>query len=196
MFKKGDFYESFCSDVIQLISIIVSAVLTIVSLIISVLALKQSQKSIKLTEQSVLETNRPYLAIYKETIFVSNNKHEYLILKNFGNTGATIESFHSNPQLIRKIDKKQIFEHLSGSFIAPGQSISTMYSINGDRFDDISEHSITIKYSDQISQYENSIIINNDLDQDIVIAKSMTSENAPLQRVIVKATEEYLRHHL
>lgn len=72
------------SDVIQLIGILASLITSIIAIIISVLTLKQNSKTID-------ETSRPYVAIYAKTTNFQS-PHYYLVVKNFGQSGATISS--------------------------------------------------------------------------------------------------------
>lgn len=85
------------SDIIEIVSIITSTLLSVISLWIAVKSLKQSQKSIEIAELSIEESNRPYVVVYRDFIQVLNTAHEYLVIKNFGNTGATIDSLEISP---------------------------------------------------------------------------------------------------
>ena len=72
------------SDVIQLIGILASLITSVIAIIISVLTLKQNSKMID-------ETSRPYVAIYAKTTNFQSPQY-YLVINNFGQTGATISS--------------------------------------------------------------------------------------------------------
>lgn len=79
------------SDVIQLIGILASLITSIIAIIISVLTLKQNSKMID-------ETSRPYVAIYAKTTNFQSTQY-YLVIKNFGQTGATISSIKCSPDI-------------------------------------------------------------------------------------------------
>lgn len=79
------------SDVIQLIGILASLITSVIAIIISVLTLKQNSKMID-------ETSRPYVAIYAKTTNFQSPQY-YLVIKNFGQTGATISSIKCSPDI-------------------------------------------------------------------------------------------------
>ena len=72
------------SDIIEICGIAVSLITGIVAIIISVKTLKQNSKMIE-------ESTRPYITIYFQTTTVRTPR-AYFVIKNFGNTGATISS--------------------------------------------------------------------------------------------------------
>ncbi|WP_258956444.1 hypothetical protein [Enterococcus malodoratus] len=199
IFQKGVliYMQLSVSDLIQLVSIIISALLTIVSLVISVRALKQSQKSIELTEKSILDSNRPYIVIYRDYIQVSSTVHEYVIVKNFGNTGAVIDDISFSPILLDDIRGKKVFEHIAGIFIAPGQSISTVSSVNVfKREKDLPDTSISIAYHDDIKKYENRYSFSDNILHDILVSKTNPSKNKSVQQIMTTVSEEILRRQL
>lgn len=102
-----------CSDVIQIISIISSSILSIIAIVISVLTLVQNHKII-------FESNKPNIVIFSKVISFSS-PYTYLILKNFGNSGATLLNVESNKDLKSFFDRVP-FENLKNTFIAPNQS--------------------------------------------------------------------------
>lgn len=183
-------------DIIQIIAIIVSTVLTVASIIISVKALKQSQKSIELTENSILEANRPYVVVYRDYIQALSTVHEYIVIKNFGNTGATIDSLVFNPKIINDVNHKPVLENINGMFIAPNQAISTASAANVMAREDLNMVIAEIEYHDNIGNYKDSFALNDDFLYDLVLPKSNPSKNKSLEEVIVKATEEILRRGL
>lgn len=104
------------TDLIQIIGIFVSLITSIVAIVISVKTLKQNSKMIE-------ESTRPYLVIYgSSTNFQSPNF--YLVLKNFGQSGAIVQSFTSNLDLANYSYNENYvpFSHIAGTTIAPGQS--------------------------------------------------------------------------
>lgn len=126
------------SDIIGIISIIVTTALTIVSLFIAVKALKQSEKSIKLTEKSIEDANRPYLACYLSSVDVGYFQ-KYLIFKNFGSTPAIITNIEMSNNSI-DIGVGLGFDSLNNTTIAPGQKFITT-------FDELLDSPLKIKIS-------------------------------------------------
>lgn len=68
------------SDIIEIISIIVSTFTSIVAIFVSVKALKQNNKMLE-------ESTRPYVSIYVESITLCEQS-SFFVIKNFGNTPA------------------------------------------------------------------------------------------------------------
>lgn len=102
-----------CSDIIQIISIICSSILSIIAIVISVLTLVQNYKII-------FESNKPNIVIFSKVISFSS-PYTYLILKNFGNSGATLLNVEYNKDLKSFFDRVP-FKNLKNTFIAPNQS--------------------------------------------------------------------------
>ncbi|MFR1687963.1 MAG: hypothetical protein ACLSVX_12375 [Massilimicrobiota timonensis] len=95
----------------------------IASLITSIVAIWISVKTLKQNNQMIEESTRPYITITgKMTNF--QNQSFYLVLKNYGSSGATITKFTCNENLTDYVfDSKYIpFENMCGTFIAPNQS--------------------------------------------------------------------------
>lgn len=104
------------SDIIQLIGILTSLITSIIAIIISVLTLRQNSKMIA-------ESTRPYVVIYSKTTNFQSPAL-YIIVKNFGQTGATISSIKSSPNIanLSMLNDRIPFDNFSGTFISPGQS--------------------------------------------------------------------------
>lgn len=101
------------SDIIEIVSIICSSILSVVAIVISVLTLKQNN-------QMVFESNKPNIVIFAKMISFTT-PYLCLILKNFGNSAATILSVESNESIINLADREP-FKHIHNTFIAPNQS--------------------------------------------------------------------------
>ena len=78
-----------CSDIINIISIVINSLLAIVAIFISVKTLKQSSKAI-------IESSRGYIVFYIDTPLGGN---QYLVLKNFGHSSATLKSINIIPEI-------------------------------------------------------------------------------------------------
>ena len=185
------------SDIIEIISIIVSAILSIVSLWIAVKSLKQSQQSIELAELSIEESNRPYVVVYRDFIQVLSTAHEYLVIKNFGNTGATIDSLKIDPSYSSDRDIHfNDFSNLKNTFIAPGQSISSAIFANVANNKRAGETKIFIKYHTAQKCYSDTFCINENIRRDILVTKTNPSKNKTVEEILVKTSEELLRRSL
>lgn len=115
-----DFFSKFTiSDWLTLIGIIASLITSIVAIWISIKTLNQNNQMIE-------ESTRPYIVISGETTNYSEPKF-YLMMKNHGSSGATITKFECNfdlSEFSHNINYKP-FEHIVGTFVAPGQSFLT-----------------------------------------------------------------------
>lgn len=124
------------SDKIQTISIICTSILSIIAILISVITLIQNNKM-------VFESNKPYISIFSKVISFSS-PHLYLVLKNFGSSGATILNIDYNAELDTFFERKP-FKNMKNVFIAPNQSF--VYPLDFDKnIDSIINFKITYKY--------------------------------------------------
>lgn len=101
------------SNQIEIFSISIGSVTSIIAILISVVILIQNNKMI-------FESNKPYISIFPKAISFSS-PYIHLILKNFGNSGATILNIEYDDILNTYLSRKP-FEHMKNVFIAPGQS--------------------------------------------------------------------------
>lgn len=114
--------------------------LTIMAIVISVLTLIQNNKMI-------FESNKPYISIFSKIISF-NSPHLFLILKNFGTSGAIIVNIEYDEVLDSYFYKKP-FENMKDVFIAPDQSY--VYPIdNEENIDSIINFKVTYKYLGKI----------------------------------------------
>ena len=171
------------SDIIEIISIIVSTILAIISLWIAIKSLKQSQKSIELAELSIEESNRPYVVVYRDFIQVLNTAHEYLFVKNFGNTGAIIESLEISPPY-------------DDSDVNFDQSISSVVFADSANNKRTGITEISIKYRTTHKSYSDIFCINENIMSDIIVAKTNPAKSKTMEEILVKSTEELLRRSL
>ncbi|MEK4578246.1 hypothetical protein [Bacillus sp. FSL R12-0074] len=176
------------SELVQIISPIVGIVTSIVAVFISV-------GSLRATRSSIEEANRPYVVVYRDYIQVLSNIHEYLIIKNFGKSGATIDSLTFEPKSVNSVTGKDFFENTRNTFIAPGQSISTVVSANAFGKENNGIVKVTIKYHTEKKEYQEVITLNDEARRDIVFTKQKANSRS-IEEVMTNATEEVLRRRL
>ncbi|WP_455715350.1 hypothetical protein [Anaerosporobacter sp.] len=108
------------SDIIQLMGIIIALILGIGSIIIAVITLRQNSKMIE-------ESTKPVIAIYGESINPGDPIF-YLVVKNFGQTSATITKFdydydfYTNHGYLEESVSRDYLKDLITANLAPGQS--------------------------------------------------------------------------
>lgn len=172
------------SDKIQIISIVSTTMISIISVIISVLTLRQTNKITK-------EANRPYLAIYQETIQVTSTLISFLVVKNFGTTGAVIDSISYEPDFTQKYNSRP-FLNLTNHFIAPNQSLTTACEF----LKPYKPVTFTVKYHNGKTSYKESFIINPEANAKLTYAKSTPGNSTNLEKIIAHSAQELIRTKL
>ena len=172
------------SDWIQLVGIIASLIVSIVAVVISIKTLKQNSKMID-------ESTRPMIVIYND-IVSAHSPIQYLIIRNFGNSAATITDlkleYYGNPTY-----SKTLFAHMKGQIIAPGQSYSTAF-----KFEDSSvviDAAISYK-STAGKEYKESFQIHQMALTDHSHAKSAPKDQEAAVKVIAEGIQDLLRSRL
>jgi hypothetical protein len=156
------------SDMIQLAGISLSLITSIVAILISVKTLTQSSKMIE-------DASRPYLVIYSGvTNFQNPNYH--LILKNFGQSGASITFFSCDHDLNKYSYSENLtpFKHIIGKFMAPGQSLTCAVSPK-ELFSKPEPLVFHIKYEFSGNKYEDSFILNIEADNDMMHTRACST---------------------
>ena len=143
------------SDIIEIVSIICSSILSIVAIIISVLTLVQNNKMI-------FESNKPNITIFSK-ILNFTSPYPFLVLKNFGVSGATILSIEYDGNLKNYLEREP-FKNMKNVFIAPNQTF--VYSLNHENFDydKIFNFKITYKYLNKTYTEEHQVSFSQYLD--------------------------------
>lgn len=102
------------SDWINVSLCILSFILAAISVVTVVVTLKQNQKMIE-------NSTRPYVVVKYEAIQYAKEIVRYVVVKNYGQTGATITELHYSGTMTEIFQEQ--FQHLKGAFLAPSQSI-------------------------------------------------------------------------
>ena len=105
------------SDWINLVLSILSFILAAISVVTVVITLRQNNRMIE-------ETNRPYITIYGDETNFSTPQF-YIVIKNFGKTGATITQLKCDIDLSKYSYQTGItpFKNINGTMLAPNQNI-------------------------------------------------------------------------
>lgn len=165
---------------VNIISIIMTGTISLISIIIAILTLRQNSKVIR-------EANRPSLSITLETISISSMR-KYLVLRNFGNTPAKIESIECSVD-INSILYINLFEKMNNCTIAPNQSIVTIC-----RDDELeNEYTFTIKYSSGKRKFTDISYINTSYVNGLMYAQYSGSNKTSLEKTILNSAEELIK---
>lgn len=119
------FFSQFTnSDWLEFIGIIVSLITSFVAIYISVKTLKQNSQMIE-------ESTRPYVVICGKTANFQDPRF-YLVLKNYGTSGATITKFNFDQDLSKFSYRSDHtpYQNICGTFIAPNQSFICNLMVN------------------------------------------------------------------
>lgn len=139
------------SDIIEIVGIVTSLITSIVAIVISVKTLRQNSQMIE-------ESSRPYIGIYGTSVYIHQPQY-YIIIKNFGQSGALITSFRPSVDMQRIFKREGFipFSHIEGVSIMPGQSFRT--AIDFDKVSSLNLSYITfdITYSCGKRTYSDSI---------------------------------------
>lgn len=180
------------SDKIQLVGILSSTVVSFISIFIAIKSLKQSNEMIE-------SSSRPYISIYMERIFVTSKPEYFIIIKNFGSSGALIENFSSDVDL-RKLSSNYLnrntppFCNLNGTFIAPGQSLHACFELS-EALESFEFINFKISYSCGSKLYEDNIPLNLKSNWGN-LAPVHSSSNDNFSSVLSLSTYEYLKRNL
>ncbi len=172
------------SDWIQMFGIIISLIASLVAIAISVLTLRQNSKMIE-------ESSRPVVVIYND-IVSAYSPMQYLIMRNFGNSAATITelslAYDGDPQY-----SHTMFAHMKGQVIAPGQSYSTAF-----KFDDSSTViNASISYKSETGKvYSETYQIHQEALIDHSHAKTSVKDQETAMKVIAGGIQDFLRSRL
>lgn len=123
------------SDAIQLSGILVSLITSIVAIIISLITIRQNSRMIK-------NATRPYIVVYNDFVSGAGMPIQFLVIRNFGQTAATIKSLEITPK-VDVMYSDELFANMANQIIAPEQSYSTAFKLK-----DLSTHlTVHVVYS-------------------------------------------------
>lgn len=157
------------TDWINVILCILSFALAVISVITVIITLRQNNKMIE-------NTTRPYIVIYGKVTNFQNPAY-YLIIKNMGQSGAEITNFKCSIDLLKYSysSERRPFEHINGTFLAPGQSIITNVKSIEMSKDNIQNIIFDIDYTSGTNSYSEEYKINYEADKDNVQGRASTN---------------------
>ena len=131
------------------------------------------------------------MVVYKNITYFQSTNY-YIILKNFGQTGAVIENLKCNIDLQKYscLERDKIFEHIEGTFIAPQQSVMACVDTVKLSKDGIDIIEFNITYSDGIDKYNETYKINYLADTDT--AKSRASTDGKELKIISYTLQDFV----
>lgn len=175
------------SDRIQLFAAVAALIVGAISCIISVITLFQNKKMIE-------DESRPYIVVYG-VVTQFGMPVLRIVVKNFGKTHATIDSFSVSPE-IRELAGKSLFQHLAKTPFAPGQSIAA--PINAQDPDLPAMVQFTIKYHNGRKKYHDVFNLNIDAyaEENPAISTKKKPDIQSDIHAISYTLQDYARRHI
>lgn len=145
---------------------IISSLIALIAVVISIATLQQNRNMLE-------ESTRPYITVYvTETNFQKPTK--YLVVKNFGKTGALITKFKTNPDLLvyTRSPGLRPFGKIENSFLAPDQS--HVCNIDFETARNYCNVSFEILYETKYKKHSDSITLNLTAESDNLTSRAST----------------------
>jgi hypothetical protein len=158
------------SDWINVALCILSFILAVISVVTVIITLKQNSKMIE-------NSTRPYITVYGRVTNFQNPAY-YLVVKNMGQTGAEINKFNCNIDLLKFSYSNNIrpLGHMEGTFLAPGQSIITNIDSVKMSEENIDNIIFDITYTSGTKKYQEQYKVHYEADRDNIQARASTKD--------------------
>ena len=140
------------SDYIQIVGIIISLICALIAIFISLKTLKQNAIMI-------VNSSRPFRGIYIASTYIRSASC-YLVVKNFGQSAATIHSFTYDFDLAKLSDnsEREPFENIDGSTLMPQQSNKCVFELS-EALKEVNQINFHVVYSSGTHAYEDDICV-------------------------------------
>lgn len=172
------------STKINIVLCLLSFILAAISVITVVITLRQNHKMIE-------NATRPYVVVYNDLVNGAGTPIQFLVIKNFGQTAATIDSLVITP----KVDVQysdELFKYMDGQIIAPGQSYSTAFKL----FDSSITLHVSIEYSSGNKKYTDVFNISQKAISDHVHSKVKSNNLDHALEIMSGCFQDFLRSKL
>ena len=186
-----------------------------IQVFVSVIAVFLSYVAIRQTKKSIQEANRPYIVAYFTSIKVTATEQIVIVIRNYGQTGATIDSIKIVPDITHKKEsgflnnavKGNPFKNIRNHFLAPGQSIKALVGSQGDGMMNlVDSRKIIINYHDFSKKKYKEILEFDELEWSRLLqhprvsvnhsSKDMTQAIKNLEQTISHTAQETITHKL
>lgn len=158
------------STTVNLALCVLSFILVVISVSVSVLTLRQNKKMIE-------ASTRPYITVSSETTDFSTPTY-YLVVKNHGSSGGTVESFSSdiNLSLCSYSQEYTPFAKIVGTFFAPGQRLVCVIDHNKLQENNCKRIQFKIAYRSMNKSYKEEYEVNFEAYMDLTHARTNTAD--------------------
>lgn len=151
------------SDIANICSSVLSLIAILVSVGIAIATLRQNSRMIE-------QSSRPYIAIYGEMTYFQN-AHYYVVVKNYGQSAAYIESFSVKPELPTDDLKHVPFQHVAGTTMAPNQTFRAVIDVKNNQ---CSQYEFELIYKWGKKTYSEKMLLNVSAHFDIAMWRAQT----------------------
>lgn len=172
-------------------STISSSILSVVAILISVVAVVKTSRD----NNRILEENsRAYISIYTE-VLIANKNHFYIVVKNFGNTNAIIESIKIDEKTkeMIKLGNKDYLSNIVKNQLAPGQSITHVVSTQKKEYDHQHTSIFEITYKSGKKEYSDTFEFNLSINS---VMPSISISNADYKKQFLELYQDEIRKKL
>lgn len=172
------------SDLIQIAGIIVSLICSLIAIAISLKTLKQNSKMIE-------NSTRPYIGIYIASTYIRDVSC-YLVVKNFGQSAATIRSFTYDFDLAKLSDfsEREPFKNIEGSTLMPQQSNKCVFGLH-EALEEVKQINFHVVYSSGLHTYTDDICVSLNSQLGNFVTHN-TSPNKELSIIAETLQDEYI----
>lgn len=177
-------------NTVQLYGMIITSFVGVASIIISALTLRQNSKMIE-------ESTRPVISIYGAMTNFGSMQQFYFVIKNFGQTPATITKFISDydfsiNQAYAGANDHDWLSNLNGAHLAPGQS-----KICALDYDNIRQPvTFTLEYKTTTKTYNEQITVNLKAGAAMLVGKNNAKTEKDELRNISFTLQEMIQKNL
>ena len=157
------------------ISVIVNIILCVLSFILAVISVVTVVITLRQNSRMIDNSTRPYIVFY-QGVTDFQTPYFYIIVKNFGQSGAVVTSFNCNRNMKDcACDATHVpFLHFAGSFLAPGQSFIAQLDSKKVFGGNVSAFVFSIEYRCGDKLYSDSFTINPAAATDFVHTRACT----------------------
>ena len=177
--------------IVNIVLSLLSFILAALSLVFVIITIRQNNKMLSQNSDMIENSTRPYVVIYNDLVNGGGTPIQFLIIKNFGQTAAKIQSLEITPK-VHVHYSDELFKYMKNQTIAPGQSYTSAFKL--DDTDLVLTASIT--YTSGQKTYSEKYFISQKAISDNVHSKIKVENGDHAQKVIAGCFQDYLRSNL
>lgn len=173
---------------------ITNIVLSCLSFVLALISIVSVCCTIHQNNKMIENSTRPYVVVTSNKTTFGLKTDFYLIIKNYGKTGAIIRGMESDINLanLSFVSGKVPFGSIEGTFIAPNQSYITV--LNTDKLNEEKDNfNIKIKYTANKKEYCETYRVNYALYKENQTARTL--DNIQIEKTIARTLQDLVEKH-